>query len=63
MADPRTFTLTVITEVEFVDPPNNETMQNYLKHLTEDVKKAADALSLRTVKDHRVRYCSGGVVS
>jgi len=60
----RIFTLTVITEVTFVDdPPSAEIVQNYLKHLTEELNRAAEAISLRSVKGHRVLYCAGGVVA
>jgi len=64
MASQRIATITVITEVTFVgDPPLPEAVQNYLEHLTEELNRAAAAITLRTVKDHRVLYCAGGVVA
>ncbi len=61
---PRTFAATIITEVEFVggDSESEEINQNYLKHLTEELEKAASNLSLRTIKDLRVTMCAGAVM-
>lgn len=63
MASQRIATITVITEVTFVGDPSPEVVENYLKHLTEDLNRAAAAISLRSVEDHRVLYCAGGVVA
>jgi hypothetical protein len=63
MASQRIATITVITEVTFVGDPSPEVVQNYLKHLTEELNRAAEAISLRAVEDHRVLYCAGGVVA
>ena len=63
MASPeRLFTVTVITGVEFVGSSSEAFEENYLKHLTEEVEKAAKALSLRSVQGNRVLYCGGGAV-
>ncbi len=60
---PRTFAATIITEVEFVEGDSSDLLdQNYLKHLTEELEKAASRLSLRTIKDLRVTFCGGGVM-
>lgn len=60
---PRTFAVTMITEVEFVEGDSSDLFdQNYLKHHTEELEKAANRLSLRTIKDLRVTFCGGGVM-
>ena len=61
---PRTFAATIITEVEFVggDSESEEINQNYLKHLTDELEKAASNISLRTIKDLRVTMSAGAVM-
>ena len=60
---PRTFAATIITEVEFVgDNASDQFDENFLKHLTEELEKAASRLSLRAVKDVRVTFSTGGVM-
>jgi hypothetical protein len=61
---PRTFAATIITEVEFVggDTESEEINQNYLKHLTTELEKAASNLSLRTIKDARVTMSAGAMM-
>ena len=60
---PRTFAATIITEVEFVgDNASDQFDENFLKHLTEELEKAASRLSLRAVKDVRVTFSAGGVM-
>jgi hypothetical protein len=60
---PRTFATTIITDVEFVGGDSSDQAdQNYLKHLTDELEKAATHLSLRTIKGLRVTYCAGGVM-
>ncbi len=59
----RTFAATIITEVEFVGSDSSDQFdQNFLKHLTEELAKAAGRISLRAVKDVRVTLCTGGVM-
>ena len=58
----QTFAATIITDVEFVGGSSDQADQNYLKHLTEELEKAATHLSLRTIKGLRVTYCAGGVM-
>ena len=59
----RTFAATIITEVEFVGGDSSDQAdENYLKHLTEELEKAASRLSLRTIKGLRVTFCAGGVL-
>jgi hypothetical protein len=50
----------LVTEIDFVDGDevSNEILQNYQKHLSETVQNAAQALSLRTIKDSRVESVS-----
>ena len=59
----RTFAATIITDVEFVDGDSSDQFdQTYLKHLTEELEKAASQVSLRMIKDVRVTFCAGGVM-
>jgi hypothetical protein len=60
---PRKFAATIITEVEFVGGDSSDQFdENYLKHLTEELEKAANGLSLRSIKGLRVTFCAGGVM-
>jgi hypothetical protein len=56
----RRFMVHLLTEIDFVDGDevSNEILQNYQKHLSETVQNAAQALSLRTIKDSRVESVS-----
>jgi hypothetical protein len=56
----RRFMVHLVTEIDFVDGDevSNEILQNYQKHLSETVQNAAQALSLRTIKDSRVESVS-----
>jgi len=60
---PRTFAATIITEVDFVGGDSSDQMDpNYLKHLTEELEKAASRISLRSIQGLRVTYCGGGLM-
>jgi hypothetical protein len=60
---PRKFAATIITEVEFVGGDASDQFdENFLKHLTEELEKAASRLSLRSLKGVRVTFCAGGVM-
>ena len=60
---PRTFAATIITEVDFVGGDSSDQAdENYLKHLTEELEKAANHLSLRTIKGLRVTLCSAALM-
>jgi hypothetical protein len=59
----RTFAVTVITEVDFVDDNPSTYEQNVLEHLSEDLRRVADGLSLRSIQGVRVLYCGGGVLA
>ena len=47
----------VVTEIQFVDGDNvsDGIKENYAKHLAEELQKAAQHLSLRTIKSTRVK--------
>jgi hypothetical protein len=52
----RRFMALLVTEVEFVDDPNetDEQVQNYEQHLGEELQEAANGLSLRTIQGNKV---------
>jgi hypothetical protein len=53
----------IITEVDLVgDDSSDQFDDNLLKHLTEELEKAANNLSLRSVKDVRVTFCTAGLI-
>jgi len=55
----RLFVATLITEVKFVSQEASDKVdENYRQHLTEELTKAAQRLSLRTVQSHKVRHCA-----
>jgi hypothetical protein len=56
----RRFMVHLVTQIDFVDgdEASDEAVQNYQKHLSETVQNAAQALSLRTIKDARVESVS-----
>ena len=59
----RTFAATIITEVDFVGGDKSDQMdENFVKHLTEELEKAASRISLRSIKDVRVTFCAGGIM-
>ena len=60
----RTFAATIITEVDFVEDPGDAEQfdENFLRHLTEELEKAASNLSLRTIRGVRVTFCGGGAL-
>ena len=51
----------VVTEIQFVDGDDvsDRVRENYAKHLAEELQKAAQHLSLRTIKSTRVALFSG----
>jgi hypothetical protein len=52
----RRFMALLVTEITFVDDPRetDAQAQNYEQHLAEELQKAANALSLRTIKGNNV---------
>jgi hypothetical protein len=59
----RMFAATIITAVEFVGNESSDQFDdNYIRHLTEELAKAASRLSLRTMKGHRVEFSAGALL-
>jgi hypothetical protein len=52
----RRFMVHFVTEIDFVDGDkvSDALVQDYEKHLAETIKKAAEGLSLRTIKGNKV---------
>ena len=60
---PRLFTATVITEVEFVSDTSTPAVdESYLRDLIEEIEKAANQMSRRNIRAHRVTFSGGGVL-
>ena len=60
---PRLFTATVITEVEFVSDTSTPAVdESYLRDLIEEIEKAANQMSRRNIRAHRVTFSGGGVM-
>ena len=56
----RRFMVRLVTEIDFIggDEASDEAAQNYQKHLSDTLRNAAQAISLRTIKDARVESVS-----
>ena len=56
----RRFMVHLVTEIDFVDGDegSDEAAQSYQKHLSDSLRKAAQGISLRTIKDARVESVS-----
>jgi hypothetical protein len=54
----RHFTVHLATEIDFVDgnDVSDALVQNYEKHLAEELKKTAQNLSLRTIRGTKVSH-------
>jgi hypothetical protein len=59
----RTFSVTVVTEIDFVGSPSDDVVQSHLDRLVERFKAAAESLSTRVTGGVRVPFCGGGVVT
>jgi hypothetical protein len=59
----RTYSVTVVTEIDFVGSPSEAVVQNHLAHIIEKVQAAADSISTRVTRGVRVLYCGGTVVT
>ena len=59
----RTFTVTVVTEIDFVGSPSDDVVKSHLERLLESLKTAAEGLSTRVTGSVRVPFCGGGVVT
>jgi hypothetical protein len=59
----RTFSVTVVTEIDFVGSPSDDVVQSHLERLVASLKAAAEGLSTRVTGSVRVPFCGGGVVT
>jgi hypothetical protein len=59
----RTYSVTVVTEIDFVGSPSDEVVQSHLERLVESLRAAAEGLSTRVTAGVRVPFCGGGVVT
>ena len=59
----RTFSVTVVTEIDFVGSPSEDVVKSHLERLLESLKAAAEGLSTRVTGSVRVPFCGGGVVT
>ena len=59
----RTFTMTVVTEIEFVGSPSEDIVHNHLQALADALKQAAEGLSTRVTSSVRVPFCGGSLVT
>ncbi len=59
----RTFSVTVVTEIDFVGSPSDEVVQSHLERIIESLKAAAEGVSTRVTASVRVPFCGGAVVT
>ena len=59
----RTFSMTVVTEIDFVGTPSDDIVHNHLQALADSLKQAAESLSTRITSSVRVPFCGGTVVT
>ncbi len=59
----RTYSVTVVTEIDFVGSPSDDVVHNHLERIIERVRAAADGVSTRVTGAVRVPYCGGTVVT
>ena len=59
----RTFSVTVVTEIEFVGSPSDKVVQSHLERIVESVKTAAEGVTTRVTASVRVPFCGGAVVT
>ena len=59
----RTFSVTVVTEIDFVGSPSDDDVQSHLERLVESLKGAAEVVSTRVTASVRVPFCGGAVVT
>jgi hypothetical protein len=59
----RTFSVTVVTEVDFVGTPSDEVVHSHLERLVDSLREAAEDISTRVAAGVRVAFCGGGVVA
>jgi hypothetical protein len=59
----RTFSVTVVTEIDFVGSPSDKVVQSHLERIVESVKTAAEGVSTRVTASVRVAFCGGAAVT
>ena len=59
----RTFSVTVVTEIDFVGSPSDEVVQSHLERIVESLKTAAEGVSTRVTASVRVPFCGGAAVT
>jgi hypothetical protein len=59
----RTFSVTVVTEIDFVGSPSDDVVHSHLERLVDSLKEAAESLSTRVTGGVRVAFCGGSVVT
>jgi hypothetical protein len=59
----RTFSVTVVTEIEFVGSPSDDVVQKHLERIIDKVKAAAAGVTTRVTASVRVPFCGGAIVT
>jgi hypothetical protein len=59
----RTYSVTVVTEIDFVDSPSAEVVHSHLERIIKNVKAGAESVSTRVTGSVRVPYCGGTIVT
>jgi hypothetical protein len=59
----RTFSVTVVTEIDFVGSPTDDVVHSHLERLVESLKETAEGVSTRVTASVRVPFCGGAVVT
>jgi hypothetical protein len=59
----RTYSVTVVTEIDFVGSPSDDVVESHLERIIEKVKAGAESVSTRVTGGVRVPYCGGTVVT
>jgi hypothetical protein len=59
----RTFSVTVVTQIDFVGTPSDDVVQSHLERLVDSLREAAEGISTRVTAGVRVAFCGGGVVT
>lgn len=58
----RSFCVTVVTEIDFVQAVSEEVMSRHLEDIVDAVRTAAGSISTRLTSAVNVTYCEGGVI-
>jgi hypothetical protein len=59
----RTFSVTVVTEIDFVGSPGEDVVHRHLEDLVDRLKEAAEGLTTRVTGSVRVAYSGGSLVT